>query len=248
MEHVEIKEEIPEFIKQLTEGLSNHIKSASRYWLALAVVSLVTISTSITSITPDTSTGGINPKKAAAIEQPISLPFSLGKIRKNQFYPFSAALMSILIISFGSSHCQSIRSRKLINIALRDTKDLVKLPGGIDLRDAFEAISTNSINRTVPIAQLLLGKYQFYPDKENQPFFQKYLALIYHIVLKLITYLVVYVLPAYALFIAYNEGKLTLKTTNSTLSHYPSLCRLYAESMDACLCRCLTLICRKTSS
>ncbi len=35
---------------------------------------------------------------------------------------------------------------------------------------------------------------------------------------------------------------------SSTLSHYPSLCRLYAESMDACLCRCLTLICRKTSS
>jgi membrane-anchored protein YejM (alkaline phosphatase superfamily) len=35
---------------------------------------------------------------------------------------------------------------------------------------------------------------------------------------------------------------------NSTLSHYPSLCRLYAESMDACLCRCLTPICRKTSS
>jgi hypothetical protein len=35
---------------------------------------------------------------------------------------------------------------------------------------------------------------------------------------------------------------------SSTLSHYPSLCRLYAESMDACLCRCLTPICRKTSS
>src|SRR5665647_2413385 len=38
------------------------------------------------------------------------------------------------------------------------------------------------------------------------------------------------------------------QTANSTLSHYPSLCRLYAESMDACLCRCLTFICRKTSS
>ena len=37
-------------------------------------------------------------------------------------------------------------------------------------------------------------------------------------------------------------------SSNSTLSHYPSLCRLYAESMDACPCRCLTFICRKTSS
>ena len=35
----------------------------------------------------------------------------------------------------------------------------------------------------------------------------------------------------------------------SPLSHYPSAaCRLYAESMEAFLCRCLTSICRKTSS
>jgi hypothetical protein len=201
-------EKIPEFLLQLTDGLSIHIKSASRYWMALALISVITIISTIT-IQPSTYKHEEN-----ATDPSIALPFSLGKIDKTQFYPFSAALISILIISFGSSQAQMIRTRKLINSVLRENNNDTNLPGGIDLRDAFDSISASSINRTVPIAQLLLGEHQFYPAKDNQPKARKVFAVIYQVALKLVSYLVVYLLPAYALYVSFIFGELFCVSNN----------------------------------
>ncbi|BBO79638.1 hypothetical protein DSCO28_02040 [Desulfosarcina ovata subsp. sediminis] len=194
---------IPEFLIQLTTGLSGHIKSASRLWLGLAIISIVTISFTI-------NTQELREQK---INKEISLPFSLGKIHRNEFYPFSASLLSILIIAFGAAQAQSIRSRKMLNKALREMKTTIKLPGGCDIRDSIDVISVNSINRTVPLAQLLLGKYQFYPEKNHQNCILKIISVLYQIVLKFVSYLVVYCLPGYALFVAFYYGKLFDKTT-----------------------------------
>ncbi len=81
-------EKIPDFLIQLTDGLSVHVKSATRYWLALALISVITI----------TSTIPVEPKNEKEVLN-IALPFNLGKINKVQYYPFSAALISLLIIS-----------------------------------------------------------------------------------------------------------------------------------------------------
>lgn len=200
---------IPEFLIQMTTGLSGHIKSASRLWLGLAIISIVTISSTINIQELKEPEQNISQKT----NKEISLPFSLGKIHRNEFYPFSASLLSILIIAFGAAQAQSIRSRKMLNKALREMKTIIKLPGGCDIRDSIDVISVNSINRTVPLAQLLLGKYQFYPEKNHQNCILKFIAVLYQIVLKLVSYLVVYCLPGYALFIAFYYGKLFEKTT-----------------------------------
>jgi len=34
---------IPEIIIQMSTGLSGHIKTATRYWLALAIISIITV-------------------------------------------------------------------------------------------------------------------------------------------------------------------------------------------------------------
>ena len=192
-------EKIPDFLIQLTDGLSIHIKSATRYWMALALVSAITI----------TSTIPVKPQhRDQKNDVSITLPFGLGNINKIQYYPFSASLISLLIISFGASQAQMIRTRKLINLVLRENIEKPLLPGGIDLRDAFDSISVSSINRTVPIAQLLLGEYQFYPAKDKQPKLRKVIAVLHQVILKIVSYLVVYLLPAYALYSSFVFGNL----------------------------------------
>lgn len=206
MTNYKSEEVIPEFLIQMTNGLSNHIRTAPRLWLALAVISIATISFS--GKTVDTTS------QESISKTTVSLPFNIGEISKKQFYPFSASLLSILIISFGAAQSQSIRSRKLVNKALREMEKHIKLPGGCDLRDSIDVILVNSINRTVPLAQLLLGKYQFYPQKNKQPRLIKVIAVAYQIILKLLSYLVVYALPAYALYLSFHIGELFVTTNN----------------------------------
>jgi hypothetical protein len=175
----------------MINGLSNQIKSANRIWLGLAIISILIISFQVD-----------------VKSESVSLPFGLSKISKNDFYPFSASILSILIISYGAAQSQSIRSRKLINRALREIKEKTSSLKTCDIRDIFDVLAIPSINRTVPLAQLLLGKDQFYPEKDAQNKFLKVLCYFYQIILKLVSYVVVYCLPAYALFIAFLNGKL----------------------------------------
>jgi len=189
---------IPDLIIQLSDGLSNHIKTSARYWMALALVSVVTV----ISIFPESKNTIITTNNS------VLLPFGIGDINKNYFYPFSAALISLLTISFGAAQAQMIRARKLTNTAIRAIYKDANLAGGIDLRDALDVINATSINRTAPLAQLILGKYQFYPTKDNQPKLRKFFAVCYQSILKLSSYLVVYLLPLYALYIAFVSGGL----------------------------------------
>ena len=189
---------IPDLIIQLSDGLSNHIKTSARYWMALALVSVITVISSFPESGSATITESSN----------VFLPFGIGDIDKNYFYPFSVVLISLLTISFGAAQAQMIRARKLTNTAIRAIYRDSNLAGGIDLRDALDVINATSINRTAPLAQLILGKYQFYPTKDNQPKIRKFIAVCYQSILKVSSYLVVYLLPLYALYIAFVNGGL----------------------------------------
>ena len=197
---------IPDLIIQLSDGLSNHIKASARYWMALALISVITI----VSIVPEASNTVINSNNT------VTLPFGFGDINQNYFYPFSAVLISLLTISFGASQAQMIRARKLANTVLRATYKDINFSGDIDLRDAFDVINATSINRTAPLAQLILGSHQFYPSKDKQPIIRKIIAITYQAALKTASYLVIYLLPFYALYISFIYGEL-LNSGNSTL-------------------------------
>jgi len=187
---------IPEIIIQMSTGLSGHIKTATRYWLGLAIISIITV-------LPTTIDSGVTNKQST--EQKITqieLPYGLGKVNQKDYHPFAVALISILTIGFGSAHCQSIRSRKLVNQTIRKIKSSTSIPEGLDLRDLLAVINTSSIQRTAPIAQILLGKYMFFPEAINRPNWLRLISIFYQLILKIISYLVIYVFPIYALYIS----------------------------------------------
>jgi len=198
---------IPEFIVQLSNGLSNQIKTTNRFWLALALVSIITISTGSISFKNKQVDCNVGTKQSLKNIDEVKIPF-IGEIRKDQFFPITASFISILIISFGILHSQTIRSKKLIDIALKDeSKDqFIKLPQKIDIRDALDVITASSINKTAPLSQSLLGKFQFHHQAQLQSNICRRLLLIYNFMLKLIVSLLIYILPLYALWTAYDNG------------------------------------------
>lgn len=187
---------VPEFIVQLMNGCSVQTRVATRLWVALAFVSLLAIMPNQTGPRPP-----INTK--------VDLPFSLGKVNRSDFYPFATLVISILIVGFGSANTQSTRSRKLIQKAIVALEDSVDLPGKIYLLDAFDAMTTPSINRTAPLAQNLQGSYQFYPMSQECPASRTLLSAAYYITLKSLSFLVMYCFPAYALISSFQQGGLT---------------------------------------
>jgi hypothetical protein len=196
-DEVTIKERtiLPDYLLKLAEGFSTQTKTASKFWLVLAIISLIVIMPS-------------------QVTTSIKIPFELGTIKQSDFYPFSAFLISVLIIGFGSAHVQSIRSRVLIQRIIDNQKDKY-LPGKVHLRDFIDSIVSPSISRTAPLAQYLRGKHQFFPESTHSPKFINYLSSSAYILLKIATLLVIYIAPTFALFKALINGNLFLLFNHS---------------------------------
>jgi hypothetical protein len=170
---------VPEHLLKLAEGFSTQTKTATKYWLTLAVISVLVI------LPNETNTL-------------MKIPFELGTIKQADFFPFSAFLISILIIGFGSAHVQAIRSRSLIQRVIDDSGDKYLL-GKIHLRDFIDSIVSPSITRTAPLAQYLRGKYQFYPESKDSSRMINIISTLVYLLLKVAALFVVYLMPAFAL-------------------------------------------------
>ena len=187
---------IPDYLLKLADGFSTHTRVASRFWITLALLSLLVLMPS--------SSKAKNPDS-------IKIWFVGVEVNKSDFYPFSALLVSILIIGFGSAHIQLVRSRYLLQRAIvLNLKNKSFLPSNIDLRDFVDSIVSQTINRTAPLAQYLRGKYQFFPEAEDCPKTVNFISIGYYILLKLVNVIVMYVFPAFALFVSFSQGNLTL--------------------------------------
>jgi hypothetical protein len=185
--------ELPEFLVQLTEGFSTQTKIANRFWTALALVCLIAIMPTASTIDKTT----------------INMPFGLGDVQRPDFYPLATLFISILIIGFCSASFQAIRTRSLIHRAIESLKRDIVLPGNIHLQDVFDIINHPSIFRVAPIAQVLQGSFQFYPESKKCPRKRVFLSTIYYLFLKVITFLVMYIFPAYGLVNSFLSGGLS---------------------------------------
>jgi|GEM_PF-1207998 len=180
---------VPEHLSKLIEGFSTQTKTATQYWLALAVISVLVIIPSATA-------------------ESIKLPFELGAIKQSDFYPFAAFLISVLIIGFGSSHVQAIRTRTLIQRII-DESESKYLSGRIHLRDFVDSTVSPSLTRTAPLAQYLRGKYQFYPESEKSSLIMNIFSASIYLLLKIAAFLVVYLIPAFSLYKSMANGHLS---------------------------------------
>jgi hypothetical protein len=137
----------------------------------------------------------------------LKLPFSLGEVAKVDFYPICFIFLSLLVICFGCAFAQTFRTAKLLYKAIGDEEDQIIFKN-IYLQDVSDAMIYPSLTRVAPLANLVRRKYQFLPEKKNTPRWLHWLTLIYYLILKITTMLVMYLLPGFALWTAFIRGGL----------------------------------------
>jgi len=172
---------IPEHLAKLIEGCSVYAEIATKYWLSCAVISIFALS-------------------AKPADDKVKLPFDLPELYKSQFYPFAFLLISILVIMFASVTAQAIRARNLINRFIYNPVNRMVFSGNIFLQDIVDTVLFPAINRVAPLAQVLQGKNQFFPEANEVTAGWKTVLKVYYAALKLIAAVILYGLPGYALY------------------------------------------------
>ncbi len=183
------EKKIPEFLLKIVEGYSTYNKVYIKYWMAIALLSLVII---------------VSTNTKNKVE--VTLPFDIGTLDRDSFYPFAFAILAILVICFGSTFSQSFRSSKLMYRAVEKLEDDYIFFDRIYLRDIIDCLYYPSLTRVAPLSQLARGKYQFFPESKHTPKFLGFITTIYYVLLKIVAISVMYLLPAAALLLSFFKG------------------------------------------
>lgn len=178
---------VPESLKYLFDGFSTQNKSATRYWIALAVISALVIL--------QRSNCGT-----------VTVQFLSASVALADFYPFAFALISLLLIAYGSTNAQLLRTKKLVMRSISPMKDKYLDLGHINVQDVFDAVTTPSIGRVAPLAQILQIRTQFRPESSRRSWPIAILAATYFVFLRVAGVLVIEGIPSYALWTAYQKG------------------------------------------
>jgi len=166
-------------VKELAAGVSTQAQVANRVWLALITVGLV----AVLPRTPANSN--------------LALPLGLGDVDRAFFYPIAFSILVVLAIAFAAAHAQAIRA------GLQAQRAISSLPGGspadahVRPRDMFDMWRIPSLNRVGPLAQLAID--QLSSDAVNRTAWARATGVAYYVMLKLLSILVYYGLPALAL-------------------------------------------------
>jgi hypothetical protein len=165
-------------VKELAAGVSVQTQVANRVWLALMTVALVAELPHGADKSPD-----------------LSLPFGLGSVGSTYFYPVAFFILVVLAVAFAAAHAQVIRAGVQ---AQKMLDSLCKVhSGGVDPREMFDMARTPSLNRVAPLAQLAIDQFS------ATRWWVRILGILYYIVLKLLSVLVYYGLPVWAVWQAY---------------------------------------------
>jgi len=181
-------------LKELTVGFSTQARLSNQYWLALMIVSIVSISN-----LENFDKTGVN-----------YLPFNLGKVGFSDFIAIILLLITALSIAFASAFLQAQRTRILIQKLIDNIPDKDKFIENIHIQDIFDSNVSPTFNRVAPIAQFIQGRNQFFGDKPKKK--NRILATIIYLSLKVATLIIVFIVPLIALyknFILFSNSKIT---------------------------------------
>lgn len=181
---------IPDYLLQLIEGCSTYVKVSIQFWMAIAFFSIVAIS------------------PAKAEDGKIKMPFDVGTYSERDFYPFVFVIIALLVLGFGSAFYQAGRTRKLIQRAVDNNKDALIFDDNIYLQDVIDTMIHPALNRVAPLAQMLQGKNQFFPEAFSSSLTRRLIATTYYLILKMVASCVMYFTPGYALVVSFFGGKL----------------------------------------
>jgi hypothetical protein len=170
------------FIRDLASAASTHARVADRAWIAVITVAVASIF----------QTPG----------KDVFLLFNFRVTDTTSFYTLSFGLLAVLLVAFSAAHAQQVR---VIQLALTQ---VTSVPCGDELissRELFDMFHEPSVVRVAPLAQILRGKFQFSTTVRDCPPCLRRATAAYYAVLKASASVIYFGLPAYALFIAYNN-------------------------------------------
>ena len=170
-------------VKELASAVSTQAQVANRAWLALTTVALVATIPHV-------------PKENGN----LALPFGLGDVKPAVFDTVALSILVVLSIAFAAAHAQQIRAQKLAQRELDSLPNEAPSGGGLHPREMFDMWCLPSLNRVAPLAQLLNGRYQFFPESPNCPAWRRRVTVAYYVLLKVASIVVYYGLPGWALW------------------------------------------------
>lgn len=163
----------------------------NRTWLALMTVALV----------------GILPRLPRN-DGNVSLPFNLGEVAPVWFHSVVFSILVVLTITFATAHIQQVRAQKLAHSVLDSMVSPALSQGDIHPRELFDMCRLPTFTRVAPLPQSLRGKYQFFAGSRACPPWLRLLSVVYYAMLKLVSFVVYFGLPGWALFRAYCNASL----------------------------------------
>lgn len=173
-------------VSELAGAVSTQATVANRTWLAL-------ITGALFAVLPRTQ----DPKNGN-----LSLPWNIGEVDPGWFHAIAFFILVVLAISFASAHAQQIRAQKLTQAVISSLAKMQAPDEAVHPRELYDMLRTPSLNRVAPLAQLLRGKYQFYASSRC-PGWLRMLSVLYYGIVKLVSFVVFYLLPIWALWRAY---------------------------------------------
>jgi hypothetical protein len=180
-----IESERRALVAELAGAVSTQAKVANRAWLSLITAALF-------AVLPHASTS-----------DNVSLPWNIGEVSAIWFHTIAFFIVVVLAIFFAAAHAQQIRAQRLTQKIVDSLVDENKLNDAVHPRELYDMLRTPSLNRVAPLAQLLRGRYQFYLSASQCPGWLRLLSVVYYGIIKLVSLIVFYVLPVWALWRAY---------------------------------------------
>jgi len=173
-------------VKELAGAVSVQAQVANRAWLSLITVALF-------AVLPRVPTKDGN----------VSLPFSLGEVDPIWFHAVVFFILVVLTIFFAAAHAQQVRAQKLAQTVVDSLGADRTSDDSVHPRELFDMLRVPSLNRVAPLAQMLMGRYQFYATVGRCPKWLRVVSVSYYGLVKLVALVVFFGLPVWALWHAY---------------------------------------------
>jgi hypothetical protein len=181
------KNTIRDEIREHIAAVSTQAQLANRFWLGLMTIVVIVL-----------------------LPKPTNLEFSIGFGKVSladaaSFYLFLFLMLIVLTIGFSAAYAQNMRTQQHAQGFINNVASDPASHGWAHPREQLDMLRYPTLNRVAPLAQLLKGRYQFFPQESHCPFPLRLLAVVYYFLLKLTSMLVYFGLPVFALWLAYKN-------------------------------------------
>jgi hypothetical protein len=172
-------------VKDLAGAVSMQATLANRIWIAMMTVAFF-------AVVP----------RVPAQDGNLSLPFNLGEVGPTWFHSVVFAIFVVMVIAFAVAHAQQVIAQKLAQTTLDTLEAGFNSKRELRPREWFDLWRVPSLLRVSPLAQSLKGKHS--RTVGGGPVWLRLVSVSYYALLKIVSLVVYFGMPACALWLAFN--------------------------------------------